>query len=194
MMINGKNYLLLERRGCEFWPGEPENKESDIGNYRVCTPWEMIPGKDGNTYFLEFGMWKRQEGKKAATTYQLHLDTQYTGSDGYSLRNLNMEKPYNGNPKPYTTASILEIVNAISADHYDAIKWVYTFEARRPHGANWTPASLIYEWAKANRLQIADNYGTKEVTLYSGTYKYLCYSIRPASADTDTIRVILEKI
>lgn len=35
MKIGEKNYLLAEKRGCNFAPGDASTKGSDIGNYRV---------------------------------------------------------------------------------------------------------------------------------------------------------------
>ena len=60
MIINGKNYLLLEKRGCNFNGGVPVTTKSDVGNYRVCTMGETVPGKDGRNYFLEFSLWQNR--------------------------------------------------------------------------------------------------------------------------------------
>lgn len=94
MIINGKNYLLLEKRGCNFNGGVPVTTKSDVGNYRVCTMGETIPGKDGRNYFLEFSLWQnrsqpRYTNKRTGAPLKhpaqeiinpigLHIDTQYT--------------------------------------------------------------------------------------------------------------------
>ena len=46
--------LVLEKRGCNYWPGTIEEKESDLGNYRIVTT-ERIKATNGRTYFIEFG-------------------------------------------------------------------------------------------------------------------------------------------
>ena len=54
-----ENVLFLEKRGCDFW--NDETAGSDVKNYRVCTHGEIIPGKDGNIYFLEFHLWRNRQ-------------------------------------------------------------------------------------------------------------------------------------
>lgn len=51
-------YLEFEKRGCNFFPGDKDNEESDIGNYRICTPGENVLSemnsmcKEENNYTL----------------------------------------------------------------------------------------------------------------------------------------------
>ena len=56
------NYLMFERRGCEFFGND--YSDSDIGNYRLTTPGEIVPGKDGRMYCFEFGVYDRYDYRK----------------------------------------------------------------------------------------------------------------------------------
>ena len=209
MIINGKNYLLLEKRGCNFNGGVPANTESDVGNYRVCTMGESIPGKDGRKYFLEFSLWQnrsqpRYTNKRTGAPLKhpvqeiinpvgLHIDTQYTDESGQSWRNLNLERRIHKRNPSYTTAEILAIANEISAEHYDGIKWDFSFRDTVDHGANFTPASLISAYAKKNRLETYSRFGTLYLELYTGTYKYLAYDVR-SFGSRDNVTVVLEEV
>lgn len=209
MIINGKNYLLLEKRGCNFNGGVPANTESGVGNYRVCTMGESIPGKDGRKYFLEFSIWQnrsqpRYTNKRTGAPLKhpvqeiinpigLHIDTQYTDDGGQSWRNLNLEQRIHKRNPSYTVAEILAIVNAISAEHFDGIKWICSFCDTVDHGANFTPAALISAYAKKNRLEVKSRFGTLYLKLYTGTYKYLAYDVR-SFGSRDNVTVILEEV
>lgn len=57
-----ENILYLEKRGCNFFKNDEINKLSDVGNYRVCAA--DIIGKDGKTYFLEFGAYDKRAYRK----------------------------------------------------------------------------------------------------------------------------------
>lgn len=209
MIINRKNYLLLEKRGCNFNGGVPVTTKSDVGNYRVCTMGETIPGKDGRTYFLEFSLWQnrsqpRYTNKRTGAPLKhpvqeiinsigLHIDTQYTDASGQSWRNLDLEQRIHKRNPSYTTAEILAIANEISAEHYDGIKWVCSFCETVEHGANFTPAALISTYAKRNRMEIDSRFGTLCLRLYTGTYKYLAYDVR-SFCSRDNVTVILEEV
>lgn len=208
MIINGKNFLLLEKRGCNFNGGVPVTTKSDVGNYRVCTMGETIPGKDGRNYFLEFSLWQnrsqpRYTNKRTGAPLKhpvqeiinpigLHIDTQYTDKDG-SWRASWMEQRIHKQNPSYTTAEILAIANEISAEHYDGIKWVCSFSETVEHGANFTPAALISAYAKRNRMEITSRFGTLCLRLYTGTYKYLAYDVR-SFGNRDNVTVILEEV
>lgn len=209
MIINGKNYLLLEKRGCNFSGGVPVTTKSDVGNYRVCTMDETIPGKDGRNYFLEFSLWQnrsqyRYTNKRTGAPLKdpvreiinecgLRIDTQYTDASGQSRRNLALEQRIHKRNPSYTTSEILHIANEISAEHYDGIKWVCSFRETVEHGANFTPATLISTYAKRNRMEIESRFGTLFLRLYAGTYKYLAYDIR-SFGSRDNVTVILEEV
>lgn len=207
MVINGKNYLLLEKRGCNINGGVPANTESDVGNYRVCTMGESIPGKDGRNYFLEFSLWQnrsqpRYTNKRTGAPLKhpvqeiinpigLHIDTSFTDEHGQTWRDLSLEQRIHKRNPSYTTAEILAIANEISVKHYDGIKWVCYFRETIEHGANFTPAALISAYAKKNRLEIEPRFGTLYLKLYTGTYKYLAYDVRSFDS-RDNVTVILE--
>lgn len=209
MNINGKNYLLLEKRGCNINGGVPTNTKSDVGNYRVSSMGETIPGKDGRKYFLEFSLWQnrsqpRYTNKRTGAPLKhpvqeiinpigLHIDTQYTDESGQSWRNLNLEQRTHKRNPSYTTSEILAIVNEISAEHYDGIKWVCSFRETVEHGANFTPAALISTYAKRNRMETKSRYGNLLLKLYTGTYKYLAYDIH-SFGSRDSVTVILEEV
>lgn len=210
MKINGVNYLLLEKRGCNFSEDDSVARASDVGNYRVCTIDEDIHANDGNTYFLEFGLWKnrtcqryfnKRTGKPLKhpvdviiNPIALHMDSQFTDTDGLSYRNLPLEQNVHSENKSYTTSDILAVVNEISVEQYQEIKWVWSFEVLRPHAQNWTPADLIYKWAKDNRLETINRFDNMIVRMYTGEFKYLCYQIIRTEDDIDTIRVVMEEI
>ena len=141
-----ENVLMFERRGCEFWKDAPERAESDVGNYRITTPGEIIPGKDGRMYLFEFGCYDRQELRRVSKTGKplkhpktetvmtcaMHLDTEFSKlektSGGFefqsSWRNLEMESDFYKTPRKYTEKNILDYVNSVSAIHYDAIRYI----------------------------------------------------------------------
>ena len=209
MVINGKNYLLLEKRGCNINGGVPANTESDVGNYRVCTMGESIPGKDGRNYFLEFSLWQnrsrpRYTNKRTGAPlkhpvqeiinpFGLHIDTSFTDECGQTWRDLSLEQRIHKQNPSYTTAEILAIANEISAEHYDGIKWVCSFRDTVDHGANFTPAGLISAYAKKNRLETESRFGALYLKLYTGTYKYLAYDVRSFDS-RDNVTVILEEV
>ena len=197
MKINGKNYLLLERRGCEYFKNETPDT---INNYRVCTA-ERVPGKDGKEYFIEFTKWdkwhyrttNKRTGaplKKGVTEivqyHALHIDTEYENENG-AWRNSRLEQELNNRGYDYSESDILAAVNSISAVKYDGIKYVETFTATE-HG-NFTPASVIYKWAKAHRLEQIGN----KVKMYTGIYKYMAYNIDNSNAENN-LTIYLEKV
>jgi hypothetical protein len=133
-----ENVLYLEKRGMDFTAGE--TAKSDIGNYRVCTIDECIPGKDGRMYFFEFRLWR--DRKQARNTHKITgkplahvhwdivnpqgvaVDTQFTDENGCSYRNVILEEKIYAHNYSYNTADILEIVNCWSTQHYDTIVFV----------------------------------------------------------------------
>ena len=138
--------LRFERRGCEFFAGDRDNEESDIGNYRITTPGEIVPLKDGRMMLFEFGCYDRQiwryhnkrTGEKlkkpvldSVFTCAMHIDTEYskpekTGNYEWrsSWRDLNMEKEFYKTPRKYTEKNILDYVNSVSAVQYGRIEYV----------------------------------------------------------------------
>ena len=127
--------LYLEKMGCDFFKGE--TAESDIKNYRVRTHGKVIPGKDGNMYFLEFTLWR--DRTKARNTHKitrkplkhthydiinrqaLGIDTQYTDIDGLSWRNSELERALYGHNYSFNTSDILKVVNEISTEQYNKV-------------------------------------------------------------------------
>lgn len=131
--------LYLEKRGCNFFKGDRVNALSDVGNYRVCTGDYNILGKDGRVYFLEFthstkynyrtthkvtGKPLKRTVKELVNENALSLDTCFQGTDSLYYRNGALESKFWDMNLDYTIANILAVVNEISADHYDSIKWI----------------------------------------------------------------------
>lgn len=214
MLYNGKNYLLLERRGMEYTAADAGR--DNIGNYRVGSYDYSIRGKDGRLYILEFSSrtaWRVcKENKRTGAPLKkpimetvmynaMAINTEYqedkTGS-GFLLswRNGSVEREfYNAAPVPYCMESILAFVNAFSVDQYDAILWVYSIETTRPAVCNWTPAGLIAEYARAHKIPVDwSATGEPRLRLYTGFYKYLCYNITPADGSSENITVYLERV
>lgn len=126
--------LFLEKMGCDFW--KDETSPSDIKNYRVRTHGEIIPGKDGNMYFLEFHLWRDRKQvrythkitgkplKHAAFDIINHngmaIDTEFTNANG-SWRNCKLEADISAKNYSYMQSDILTVVNEISTKTYTKI-------------------------------------------------------------------------
>ena len=135
-------YLDFEKRGCDFFPGDPDNQESDIGNYRITTPGAIVPLKDGRNMLLEFTCYDRHRYrttnkrtgdllkhpvKELVMTCAAGISTSYEGTHHNITgwwRDSNMEREFYATPRKYTEANILDYVNSIAAVHYDAIRYV----------------------------------------------------------------------
>ena len=129
-----ENVLYLKKMGLDFWENEPV--QSDVGNYRVRTLGETIPGKDGRMYFLEFSLWRQRKQyrynhkitgkplKHAAIDIinpcGMSIDTEFTNDRG-SWRNVTLENELSKKNYSYTQADILAAVNEISATPYTKI-------------------------------------------------------------------------
>lgn len=183
--------LYLERLGCEFDTDRPDG----IGNYRVCTVGECIPVKDcvsnwgegTQLYFFEFSKadkWtmrttNKRTGAKLKKPVRelvkadaLHVSTQFTPTH-ISYRDSVMEMGQWADPEDYTERSILDFVNRVSTKHYSRIEYVYAFDVQVDENRNFTPRSLMHEWAKANRIPEKDGiFETYRLQLYSGPYEY----------------------
>ena len=123
--------------GLDFW--SDEKAMSDIGNYRVRTLGECIPGKDGRMYFLEFSLWRDRKqvrynhkvtGKplkrpvyEIINRQAVAIDTEFSNADG-SWRNCKLEGELHAKNYSYTQTDILEIVNSISTEKFDSIQFV----------------------------------------------------------------------
>ena len=191
MKINGINYLTLEKRGCNFWKDAPEWKYSNVGNYRVFT--EFID-KNGVEVCGDFGGYDvrdyTKKSKPVTRKNALHRDLQYTNSDGitYGYSGGNAEN------HSYTLEGILEFVNSISAETYEKIKFIYTFEFVQESGGNFTPAQKMVEWAKAHHLEWFNEYENTIIKLYSGSYKYLCYKIEQMKNGKEKVKIYMEEV
>ena len=208
-----ENVLMFERRGCEFWKDAPERAESDVGNYRITTPGEIVPGKDGRMYLFEFGCYDRQELRRVSKTGKplkhpktetvmtcaMHVDTEYTvkNSDypyGASFRNLEMEKDFYKTPRKYTRQNVLDYVNSVSTRHYEKIAFVWLIEFEQEAGANFTPAGKMIEYARNNKVEYENTLDGVRLNLYSGDYKYWFYEIEPAENGKEKVKIYLERV
>lgn len=186
MKINGKNYLLCEKRGCNFFKGDPITKRSDMENYRVyieveCSDRTIILGDLMRANIYDYSK------KTPRLVYDCVLGINLQ-RDMYGFRPHVDAREYE-----YTKADVLKYVNKVTGNSFEEIKWVHWFEARVPKGANFTPAKLIQEWADKNHLTTFQLYGETVVELYTGQYKYLCYKVCPDKG-FDCVKVALEAI
>jgi hypothetical protein len=130
--------LFLERRGCDFFPGDKITTLSDVGNYRVGVYDFSVVAKDGRKFVLEFGgvdkytfrrISKRtgkplkKPAKELVRENALHISTQYdtpseNGKFMLSFADLEIERKIYEMQLSYTLSGILEAVNAISAEQY----------------------------------------------------------------------------
>lgn len=189
MLINGVNYLLLKRRGCNYRDCETVAK-SDVGNYRVYVRFTDKNGIDVCGDLSKGYVYDTSKRKpRIVNDVALNTDLQFENERGC------WQYHPATNPKEYTynLADILKFINSIAKEHYDAIKWYEELEVIQPRGKNFTPASLIHEWAKRNHVETYSNYGTIKVKLYTGTYKYMAYSIAHISDTMEKVTVILEE-
>ena len=130
--------LRFERRGCEFFAGDPDNEESDIGNYRIVTPGEIVPGKDGRMYCFEFSCFDlyryRRTNKRTGAklknpvrelvmTCAAAIGSEFADERG-CWANLDLESEFRATPRKYTEKNILDWVNSISAVQYGRIEYV----------------------------------------------------------------------
>lgn len=128
--------LFLEKRGCNFFNGDEINKFSDVGNYRVCAL--DIPGKDGNTYFLEFSKGPIRKtrythlktGKplkhpkiEIINQYGLYMRSIYENENG-CFGNVKLNAKIDGLHLSYTMENILKSVNLVSSNEYTEIKFL----------------------------------------------------------------------
>ena len=131
--------LKLEKRGCDFNAHDDAVRFSDIGNYRVCTSGYTVRAKNGKDYFLEFTTGTkyrtRTENKRTGKPLKhpvrevvasgvAFCDACYEDAEGYCWRDNALWKTAYNEPRPYTEAGILSIVNSFAAEHYDSIEYV----------------------------------------------------------------------
>ena len=133
------NILKLEKMGCDFSPFDDSVKNSDIGNYRVTTGDFNVPAKNGETYFLEFSRYdkwqtryhNKRTGKPLARPVRELVAPCVTSVSAYfeddervCWGDVSVWKIAYNEPRPFTKQGILDIVNSIAAQHYDAIEFV----------------------------------------------------------------------
>lgn len=217
MIINGKNYLFFERRGCEFFkhlnPGDVGSESrSDIGNYRITTPGEIVPLKNGKNYLFEFSHYDRfiyrKTNKRTGAPLknpvrELYLknaasiSTEYTNAAG-SFADLALEKDFYSRDIPYTEGAILNYINDIAAEHYDAIKYVREFVIYVSPEWDYTPHALMLKYAKEHPGIKTEYgiYGELLFAFYDGLYRYLCLKTDHGAGknNTDNIAIYLERI
>lgn len=185
MIINGKDYLLCEKRGCNFFECDSICQRSDMENYRVFIDITCADGARVFGDLLRVNVYDyTRKTPKLVYDCGLGVDLQ---SDMYRYHPSCDARDYD-----YTKAGVLAFVNKFSGNSFEDIKWVESFEVVRPKGSNFTPAALIREWANKNRLKTTCAYGETVVKMYTGAYKYLCYRIEPAGEGEEKIKVIME--
>lgn len=133
------NILKLEKRGCDFSPFDDTVRGSDIGNYRLVTGDYSVPAANGMTYYLEFhhyDKWttrrtNKRTGKPLARPVRelvannvAGVSAYYLDDDGVCWGDVGVWEAAHDEPRPYTEAGILDIVNSFAAQHYDAIEYI----------------------------------------------------------------------
>lgn len=191
MKINGKNYLLLRRRGCNFMENDPIARKSDVGNYRVFV---QFTDKHGVEVCGDFGrgyVYDMTKKKPVVTDDNvLSADLQYENEQGaFVYRPDVSSKNY-----PFTLSGILAFVNAVSAEHYDGIKFIETICTEVPSGSNFTPAGLMHKWAKASKVAEESRCFETVLKLFTGDYKYLAYKVIPRDDGRDSVSITLELV
>lgn len=131
-----EDVLFLEKMGCDF--SESGSAAADaIGNYRVRTHGETVPGKDGKKYFLEFSFWRNRKQARYTNKrtgerlkrpvseiinpYGVYVDTEHTDAEGMTWRNIKLESKISAKNYDYSQDDILKIVNSISTKKYTKI-------------------------------------------------------------------------
>lgn len=172
MRIGDKNYLLIEKRGCNFFAGDESVKGSDVGNYRVFIRFIDKSGRE------VCGDVARFRGGDTLSTQMCHYDS--TGNclgfwhDPLDPLPFDVSDTY-----PYTLAGILRYVNERSGEHYNDVKWVESFSFEQEPGANFVPGDKIAEWAQREHLESWYEAGDIRVRTYTGVWKYLKYDTHP---------------
>lgn len=181
------NYLCMIRRGCMFTAAD--SGKSDIGNYRVFTRFIDKDGVEvcgdfsrGNVYDFS------RKTPKLVNEWALATDLQHEDFRGcWQYRPAVDNRGYS-----YTKSDILAFVNKIANNNFDEIKWIEQIEVIIDKGANFTPAGLIRDWAKRNRINYENTrYGDTVLKLYTGNYKYMSYQIEDIPHDHSKEKVII---
>lgn len=186
MIINGVDYLLCEKRGCEFFTGDPIRKKSDMENYRVYIDIECDNGTRVFGDLLRANVYDYTK-KRPRLIYDCGLAADLQ-SDMYRYHPQADQKEYE-----YTKRDVLRFVNKFSGNNFQEIKWVQHFDAVINKGANFTPANLIREFATKNHLKTNCDNGETVVEMYTGNYKYLCYKISSLGETKDRVTVTMEQ-
>lgn len=133
------NILYLEKRGMDFRADDERVKDSDIGNYRVCTGGYDILGKNGKRYCIEVMrgdkyVWRKthkRTGKplkhakhELVTENAAYLDACWKDADGFCYKDLAVWRGVSDGSHPYTERGILDMVNSFAAVPYDAVRYV----------------------------------------------------------------------
>lgn len=189
MLINGKNYLFLRRMGCEYRKGDDITAFSDVGNHRVRVQFMDKNGVEVLGDLSHGCKWDTSKKKPVMTSFvSLLSDLQYEDEKG----TWRYYPAVRSNNYTYNVADILAFVNAISAEHYDDVKWVETIDVIQDAGKNFTPATKICEYAKVHKLETVNTLDYTALRLYTGDYKYLCYSIKPTDDGKEIVTLTLE--
>lgn len=187
-----EHFLLLERRGCDFWEKDDICSRSDVGNHRVFVKFTDKNGVDvcGD---LMHGPVYDHTGKKPRIIKDnaLFTDFQYEDDNGAWCYHPAVD----AKTFTFNFSDILVFMDAISSEHYDAIKFAKRIEICQPTGANFTPSSLIYKYAKESRLETSYYYDAIILHTYNHKYKYhSCEKIEPLSNGMEKVTLLLEEV
>lgn len=175
MRIGDKNYLLAEKRGMNFAPGDISVKNSDIGNYRVFI---RFINKEGTEVCGDVMRYAKTGNISTNMCY-------YDGAENCRGFAYDWKKPVNydlcDSAYPYTKEGILRFVNKRSDEGYTDIMFVESFSFTQKPGTGFDPEEKVKEWAKDNRLESWNNGEGITVRLYTGTYRYMTTHTRTFS-------------
>ena len=135
---NENKSIKMERRGCDFFNGDPIAKFSDVGNYRVCAPCVVAP--DGRKFFLEFTSsfhyryrttskvngrpLKHPVREQIGESECLHVSPEWKDEKGSRWGDCHIQNHYWNLHLPYTMENILRVTNEISEEQFDSIEFV----------------------------------------------------------------------
>lgn len=172
MKIGEKNYLLAEKRGCNFAPGDSSTNGSDIGNYRVFI-WFI--NRDGEEVCGDITRHHSSVHMIGANMARIDGAANWHGYPYDWRKKLNYDGTFD---IPFTREGILRYVNQRSAEPYDEVKWVTSFSFDQEPGRDFIPSSKIYKWAKQEHLESWNDMDGIKVRTYTGVWKFLTYRIR----------------
>ena len=191
MRIGDKKYLLAEKRGMNFAPGDRSVKNSDVGNYRLFI---RFINKEGAEVCGDIMRYPKTGNISTTMCY-------YDGEEICHGFPYHWKNPVNydlcNSAYPYTKEGILRYVNKRSNEGYTDIMFVQSFSFTQESGSRFDIEAKIKEWIKDNRLESLDSGEGITVKLYTGIYRYMMTHTRTFSSETgyyERVTVFLQEV